>query len=219
MMTNYPEKIAQRAAQRFQRGASVPELAEYLAQALRHPELARHLLDAQPPLILPLQVALRLALGALKRSAARRATLPARRNAIERPASPDLQPLRDEAALRRSDGSLVRWLAGLEPAIRDKICTPSERREAIDLRRQGVSTQAAREILGCTTTELNRWTEEGRLIVLFKRVLPLAKSTPARFWLRTDLEAVCQYVEMWREEWKARKRARRTKMRLVASNR
>jgi hypothetical protein len=212
----HPEKFAHRATLRWQRGATIPELTDYFVHALPQPELMQQLLVTSPALLLPLQIALQHAIVIREQQIATKALR--QLEAMQTTTTPIIdndQPLREMVEQRRCDGSLTRWLAGLSPQERNKLGTPSERQEAIALRKQGVTTSTARQILNCTLTELNRWTEEGRLQVLYQRALMLPKKTMARFWLRSDLEVLIPQLTEWRTEWNQRKIAKKTRLCVV----
>ncbi|WP_200152977.1 hypothetical protein [Chromatium okenii] len=216
LSSSHPAKIARRAMLRWQRGATIPELTDYFVHALPQPELMQQLLIASPALLLPLQIALQQAIIIREQQIATKALrqLETTQKTLI-PTIDDEQLLRDMVEQCRSDGSLTRWLAGLSPQQRDKLGTPAERHAAIALRKQGVTASIARQILNCSLTELNRWTQENRLQVLYQRTLMLPKQTLARFWLRSDLEAVIPQLVAWLSEWNQRKTAKRTRLRLV----
>lgn len=100
-----------------------------------------------------------------------------------------LAELRDQVEEKRNAGTLIRWLAGLSPSDRRRLGTRAERQEAAQMRKEALKAGAAREMLQCSLAELNRWTEEGRLPVLFYRREPtqLGKTIEKRFWSREDL--------------------------------
>ncbi|NVZ11286.1 hypothetical protein HW932_18710 [Allochromatium humboldtianum] len=126
-----------------------------------------------------------------------------------------LAELRDQVEEKRNAGTLIRWLAGLSPSDRRRLGTRAERQEAAQMRKEALKAGAAREMLQCSLAELNRWTEEGRLTVLFYRREPtqLGKTIEKRFWSREDLESAIPHLNDWRSEWEARKKAKRTKLR------
>lgn len=108
------------------------------------------------------------------------------------------------------------FLAGLPPADRDRLATASERREVITLREDCVLTSAARQLLGCTLGEINRWEADGRLPCLyFKRIQTGWGSVEARFWNRSQLAIVQDQLETWREQDRTRRRFKRMGMKVV----
>lgn len=104
------------------------------------------------------------------------------------------------------NGSEVRFLASLSPDDRKKFGTPAQRRDAVELRKSGILTSEVRAELGCSLAELNRWTEDGRLPVLFHKKINVGKSTLVRVWSRSDVEAAKLEIANWRKIRKSAKK-------------
>jgi hypothetical protein len=114
-----------------------------------------------------------------------------------------------------ADDPLVAFLAGLAPADRDKIATPAERRDAVALRKTSLLAGKVKALLGCTTTELDRWDADGRLPHLYVRVLQFERATPCRFWSETQVTSAVANIAIWREQDRTRKIFGRRGLRVV----
>lgn len=119
--------------------------------------------------------------------------------------------LRDLDAARRA-GCADAFLAGLAPQERDSIATKDERRQALDLRKSALKSTAVKQILDCTDTQLSRWSLDGRLPVLFRRIRPTDfGSLSVRHWSPSVVEQAKPHVALWREEDAQVARANRSK--------
>lgn len=114
-----------------------------------------------------------------------------------------------------ADEPLVVFLASLAPGDRDKIATPAERRDAIDLRKASLLAGKVKALLGCTTTELNRWDADGRLPHLYVRVMHFQRATPCRCWSEAQVASALTKTAVWREQDRTRKIFGRRGLRLV----
>jgi hypothetical protein len=110
---------------------------------------------------------------------------------------------------------LIAFLAGLVPADRDEIATPAERQDAIALRKASLLAGKVKTLLGCTTTELDRWDADGRLPHLYRRVLQFERATPCRFWSEAHVTSAVTNVAVWREQDRTRKIFGRRGLRVV----
>lgn len=96
------------------------------------------------------------------------------------------------------------------------LLTPSERVICRDLRAASLRARAVRERLACSVTELDRWDREGRLRHSGLRPCQAGGTTVmGRIWFADDVDAAIRHVATWRAEDAHRKRARRTKLKLV----
>ena len=114
-----------------------------------------------------------------------------------------------------ADEPLVVFLASLAPRDRDKIATPAERRDAIDLRKASLLAGKVKALLGCTTTELNRWDADGRLPHLDVRVMLFQRATPCRCWSEAQVASALTKTAVWREQDRTRKIFGRRGLRVV----
>ena len=93
-------------------------------------------------------------------------------------------------------------------ATRDEIA------RAIALRRDAIRSTRLKEILGCTDTEIKRWSEDGRLPVLFRRRMPVdvaGKTLDVRHWSQTVVSDALAHIDVWREEDAQARRTRRVR--------
>ena len=85
--------------------------------------------------------------------------------------------------------------------------------------RNGMSPTAVREALGCTLTELNRWSTDGRLPAdgekLYLGVGPMGGNKWGRAWLPATVEAAKANLVVWRQQDTTRKIFRRRSLRVV----
>ena len=96
------------------------------------------------------------------------------------------------------------------------LLRPSERIICRDLRAASMRARAVRERLACSVTELDRWDREDRLRHACVRPCQVGWTTVmARTWFADDVDAAIPHVATWRAEDAQRKRARRTKLKLV----
>lgn len=75
--------------------------------------------------------------------------------------------------------------------------------QAIALRRDAIRSTRVKEILGCTETELRRWSEDGRLPVLFRRRMPVSgagKTLDVRHWSLALVAQAVSSMAAWRDE-------------------
>lgn len=110
---------------------------------------------------------------------------------------------------------LIAFLAGLAPEDRDKIATLAERRDAVALRKASLLAGKVKALLGCTTTELDRWDADGRLPHLYRRVLQFERATSCRFWSEVQVALAVTNVAIWREQDRTRKIYGRRGLRVV----
>jgi len=103
----------------------------------------------------------------------------------------------------RRIGQATVFLAGLTMAER-ALCkaTKKEVDAAIDMRRNCVRSTKLKEILQCTDTELKRWSEDGRLPVMFRRRMPssVGVTLDVRHWDAVLVQEALQHINQWRED-------------------
>lgn len=102
----------------------------------------------------------------------------------------------------------IRFAASLTMKDRDVLKLPrATLRRVIDLRKAALTSTRVKEALGCSDRELQRWSEDGRLPILFRRRIPGERLIlPARFWASEDVDRARGLVASWREADQARRR-------------
>ncbi len=73
---------------------------------------------------------------------------------------------------------------------------------AIEMRRNCIHSTKLKEILQCTDTELKRWSEDGRLQVMFRRRMPssVGVTLGLRHWDAALVQEALQHINQWRED-------------------
>jgi hypothetical protein len=101
----------------------------------------------------------------------------------------------------------IRFAASLTMEDRDLLKLPrATLRRVIDLRKTALTATPVKEALGCSDRELQRWSEDGRLPILFRRRIPGGRLTlPVRFWASEDVDQARGLVASWREADQARR--------------
>lgn len=214
-MVTYFDKILCRAEQK--RGIDVA--AQYLAVALnptQHRLLIQNALNHREN-SLPIRCAMERALVIWdERDRKRSAPID---TPVARPKPCEIrEQYHDEIRNHESAGTLLRWLAGLPPVLRDVLATREQRSAVVSMRSACVTRSKACAILGCTPTELDRWAKERRVVPLYTMIESfLPKQTEIRYWLIADLKSALPYIQDWRVEWQERKNARRCRLRPVST--
>lgn len=114
------------------------------------------------------------------------------------------------------------WRARDRAADEAALAKQKAKQESAKARRKGmrkggaVTAKAARERLGCSATELDRWSADGRLppdgeIVM----IGLPKIVNARAWLPATIDAAKTQVADWRTQDKIRRAAKRKPLRIA----
>ena len=103
----------------------------------------------------------------------------------------------------RRIGQATVFLAGLTMAER-ALCkaTKKEVDAAIEMRRNCIRSTKLKEILQCTDTELKRWSEDGRMPVMFRRRMPssVGVTLDVRHWDAALVQEALQHINQWRED-------------------
>lgn len=106
-----------------------------------------------------------------------------------------------ESAQRIGQGTV--FLASLTMAER-ALCkaTKKEIAAAVAMRRNCVRSTKVKEILRCNDTELKRWSEDGRLPVMFRRRMPSSFGIvlDVRHWDAALIQEALEHLPQWREE-------------------
>ena len=103
----------------------------------------------------------------------------------------------------RRIGQAAVFLAGLTMAERALLkATKQELESALTLRRNCLKSTKVKETLKCTDTELKRWSEDGRLPVMFRRRIPssVGVTLDVRHWDMALIQDALQHLEQWRKE-------------------
>jgi hypothetical protein len=117
----------------------------------------------------------------------------------------------------KSKGLDIRWGASLAVTERTEYFNKDEIKSIIEIRKVGLSTYSARQYIGCTLAEINRWDAEGLLPHAFKkRIQAGGKMTDTRFWLAADLDVAMPHIESWRTSHSLKKSFKRKKSPLKA---
>ena len=103
----------------------------------------------------------------------------------------------------RRIGQATVFLAGLTMAER-ALCkaTNQEIDAAIDMRRNCIRSTKLKEILQCSDTELKRWSEDGRMPVMFRRRMPssVGVTLDVRHWDAALVQDALQHINQWRDD-------------------
>ena len=98
-----------------------------------------------------------------------------------------------------------------------RLLSPQERQACKTYRQDEILTSRARELLGCSLTELNRWRMDGRLPTLRSKTISalFPKKVTARTFVRAEVERAVGQVEAWRRQDGVQKVYRRRGLRAV----
>ena len=112
----------------------------------------------------------------------------------------------------KSIGQATVFLAGL--TMDERVlsgATKQEVADAIAMRRDSIRSTKVKEVLGCSDTELKRWSEDGRLPVMFRRRMPSAAgiTLDVRHWGLHVVENALANLLRWREDDVLAKRRKR----------
>ena len=98
-----------------------------------------------------------------------------------------------------------------------RLLSPQQRQACKTYRQDEILTSRARELLGCSLTELNRWRMDGRLPTLRSKTISglFPKKVTARTFVRAEVERAVGQVEAWRRQDGVQKVYRRRGLRAV----
>lgn len=103
-------------------------------------------------------------------------------------------------SLKKHDMQVL-YLASIPPIERDKLGTVAQRKQAKALRVASLRSTAVKQQLGCSDTELKRWSEDGRLPILFRRRMSTGAVTLAvRHWACEVVQEALPLLSDWRQE-------------------
>jgi hypothetical protein len=117
----------------------------------------------------------------------------------------------------KSPDQRLRILVALSPEDRKKYGSKEEQKACIEFRKSCLLTSKAQEFIGATPTEFSRWVEEGLIAPAYFKSISVGKMISARCWALCDLVALQEKIPYLRDSWSARKKAKRTKLKVVAS--
>lgn len=212
-------RVVRRARAKLSSGEERVDVAHYIAHScLNQPRKAADVLAEIDNLDQLLRRAAENEIADVKRrrrldkTRARQAahTAQEQREQAERERIEDLQRRFDQAR----DNAQQRILFGvwLAPQDRRLFFTSAEIREIIELRKTRLSTYQARQALGYSFTEINRWDCPEYLPHRFtQRIQVGGKTVEARFWLQQDIEEAKPKLASWRDAHNLKKRFRRKK--------
>lgn len=211
MSSKFEDRAVARLLHRLESRGLNAALEYGLAISGTHPHVANAVLANAPE---PLRTMLDAAFGArrVRRKVELDALAKARnewnqaQHAVEQALAADL----DSA---RRIGQAIVFLAGLTTAERAHSgATKNEIAMAIAMRRSSLRSTKVTAMLGCSVSELRRWSEDGRLPVMFRRRMPSStagKSLDVRHWDADLIERSLHSVPQWRAEDALAKRIRR----------
>jgi hypothetical protein len=98
-----------------------------------------------------------------------------------------------------------------------RLLSPEERETCRSYRKDEILTSRARELLGCSLTELNRWVRDGRLPTLRVKTISglVPKKVTARTFVRAEVERAVGQAENWRQQDRVQRAYRRRGLRVV----
>jgi hypothetical protein len=98
-----------------------------------------------------------------------------------------------------------------------RLLSPEEREACRSYRKDEILTSRVRELLGCSLTELNKWTRDRRLPTLRTKTISglFPKKVTARTFLRAEVERAVGRTEDWRKQDGVQKAYRRRGLRVV----
>jgi hypothetical protein len=127
-----------------------------------------------------------------------------------------------ELKAQRLNGDAARFAAASRYTLSQlvRLLSPEEREACRSYRKDEILTSRARELLGCSLTELNRWTKDGRLPTLRTKTVSglFPKTVTARTFVHAEVVRVVGRTEDWRKQDSVRKAYRRHGLRAVSSS-
>jgi hypothetical protein len=131
----------------------------------------------------------------------------------------ELREFADGLKAQRLTGGAARFAAASRYTLAQLVpLLSAEEREACKgYRKDEVLASRARELLGCSLTELNRWVSDGRLQTLRVKTISglFPKKVSARTFVRAEIERAVGEVENWRKQHGVQKAYRRRGLRVV----
>ena len=103
----------------------------------------------------------------------------------------------------RRFGTAVVYLASLPTDLRDKLGSREEKQSVAAMRKASINSNKARELLGCSITELNRWTEQGLTPILY--TIASNYDIQRRYWAAETMTFAKDNMASWRAEHEALK--------------
>lgn len=125
----------------------------------------------------------------------------------------------DGLKAQRLTGDAARFAAASRYTLTQlvRLLSPEERQACRRYRKDEILTSRVRELLGCSLTELNKWTRDGRLPTLRTKTISglFPKKVTARTFLRAEVERAVGRTEDWRKQDGVQKAYRRRGLRVV----
>jgi hypothetical protein len=125
----------------------------------------------------------------------------------------------DGLKAQRLTGDAARFAAASRYTLTQlvRLLSPEEREACRSYRKDEILTSRVRELLGCSLTELNKWTTDGRLPTLRTKTISglFPKKVTARTFLRAEVERAVGRTEDWRKQDGVQKAYRRRGLRVV----
>jgi hypothetical protein len=201
MATKFHQKIVTRLLDRLKTGGLNAALEYGLAVCGGNPHVTNAVLSSSPE---PLKTMLNagFAVRASKRQSANEniRSAYAAQHQIQKQIA---QAYETNLLSARSIGQATVFVAGLTMAERDLSgATKKEVADAVAMRRDCLRSTKVKEALGCSDAELKRWSEDGRLPVMFRRRMPSSAgiTLDVRHWSLHVIENAQANLDRWREE-------------------
>jgi len=125
----------------------------------------------------------------------------------------------DGLKAQRLTGDAARFAAASRYTLTQlvRLLSPEEREACRSYRKDEILTSRVRDLLGCSLTELNKWTRDGRLPTLRTKTISglFPKKVTARTFLRAEVERAVGQTEDWRKQDGVQKAYRRRGLRVV----
>jgi hypothetical protein len=125
----------------------------------------------------------------------------------------------DGLKAQRLTGDAARFAAASRYTLTQlvRLLSPEEREACRSYRKDEILTSRVRELLGCSLTELNKWTRDGRLPTLRTKTISglFPRKVTARTFVRAEVERAVGRTADWRKQDGVQKAYRRRGLRLV----
>jgi hypothetical protein len=125
----------------------------------------------------------------------------------------------DGLKAQRLTGDAARFAAASRYTLTQlvRLLSPEEREACRSYRKDEILTSRVRELLGCSLTELNKWTRDGRLPTLRTKTISglFPRKVTARTFVRAEVERAVGRTADWRKQDGVQKAYRRRGLRVV----
>jgi hypothetical protein len=127
----------------------------------------------------------------------------------------------DRLKAQRLTGDAARFAAASRYTLAQlvRLLSPEEREACKSYRKDEILTSRARELLGCSLAELNRWVSDGRLPMFRVKTISglFPKKVNARTFVGAEVERAVGRVQNWRKQDGVQKAYRRRGLRVVTA--